>query len=125
ISSEIILSNSKIRGKIRIEDLSFHMPIKFENVIFNETVDVLNCTIDGPIIFNGCKFLKDTNFIEVKFSGDFESKGTIFLNNVSFIESIFNNITIGSGQFYAFADFSKAIFGKDSSFAGTRFRDQV
>lgn len=104
ISSQIMITNSKIRGKVIFSNARFLGIISFTVAKFGDVASFLGAEFRGKANFWSAQFGSDARFDETRFSG-----------NASFV----------GAKFGGFASFEKAEFGGKADFWGAQFSDFV
>jgi len=115
ISSQIMITDSEIRGKVIFSNIRFLGIIKFTGAKFGDVAS-----------FNGAEFSGEANFWSAQFSSDAHFDETRFSGNASFVGAEFGGLAIFEGaEFSGKADFWWAQFSNFVTFRHAQFTNNA
>ncbi len=126
IASQIIITNSRIEGKLNLKNATLEKQAIFKNTQFSRYACFWGVNFECGATFEGAIFIGGVAFKDAQFSPSCSFINTWFLAGSSFWKAQFHcDISFHQALFKFWANFIEAKFNGESHFWGTQFRDGV
>lgn len=121
IRSEIILANSRIAGKMNLDNVILAKNFDASSSTFLGPTSFINCVFEGRSDFSGCQFIQEAKFGMAKFNDTVKFDSVQFDNTANFGTAIFRNASFSRAKFSKICRFVDSQFIEDANLNGIVF----